>query len=465
MINKITTFLRPALRCATAAALALGAACAAEGAQHPSAARIVVDSTTRFQVMTGWEATAQSGQDAADFLQFRDRLLTFAADTLGINRVRLEVRSGVENTRDYWTEMRQGRLAERWDCVRYATVNDNADPNVINWAGFQFADLDWRIERVILPLKQKLEARGERLFINLEYVAFVQKCPNVSYIHTDPEEYAEFILATSLHLRDKYHIVPDAWEVMLEPDNTPFWRGEQLGHAIVATARRLRAAGFDPHFIAPSTTSMAAAVAYFEDLARVPGAAPLVTELSYHRYRGVGQDALRAIAETAAKYHVGTAMLEHIGSDVEDLYHDLSVANVGAWQQYVLAYSANDRGAQYIQLQKAQDGTVTPVLASRSRMFRQYFLYVRRGARRIGASGDDPGLAPLAWINPGGRFAVVVKAGHRGEVSVAGLPPGRYAVSYATADELSPERFVTIKRGRPVTAAIPARGVLTIARK
>ncbi len=456
----------PAIRLAATAALVVATVgCGGEGASQGVAAQILLDSSSHYQRMTGWEATTQAGQDQRDFPRYRDRLLELAADSLGIDRVRLQVRSGEENSRDYWAEMRAGRLAENWRCVRYATVNDNADPNVINWNGFKFGDLDESVEQIVLPLKRRLEARGEHLFVNLNYVAFYRQCPNVPYIHTDPEEYAEFMLAASLHLRTKYGLVPDAWEVMLEPDNTPFWRGEQLGRAIVATARRLKAEGFTPRFIAPSTTSMGAAAPYFDELAQVPGALEYVSELSYHRYRDAGEPALRAIAASAARYHVASAMLEHIGSDQDDLYRDITIGGVSAWQQFVLAYAARDNGAQYFVIGTSGAGAPTVTMGSRTRYLRQYFHYIRAGALRLGASTSDPGMAPLAFRNANGRFVVVVKAGHRGNLAVAGLPPGRYAISYATADTLAPERVVTLRRKEPLAASIPLRGVLTIAQQ
>jgi len=438
-------------------AAALLAACAA--APEGAPARIVIDPGVHYQRITGWEASAQPGEIAAPPSVYRDRLAELAVNDLGINRLRVKVRSGAENSRDYWAEMRAGRLRENWRCVRYATVNDNADPGVIDRGGFHWGDLDAQIEDVVLPMKRRLEARGEHLFVNLLYVAFYNQCPNVPYIHTNPEEYAEFILAASLHLRQKYAIVPDAWEVVLEPDNTPFWRGRQLGEAIAATGRRLKAAGFAPRFIAPSTTSMANTVPYFDQLVRVPGALQWMSEISYHRYHGTGAANLRAIAERAERYHIDSAMLEHIGSGYDDLQRDLEIGRVSAWQEFALAFPTGDNGAQYYLVGK--DGSVEP--ARRTRFLRQYFHYVRAGAVRIGATSDNPDLDPLAFVNADGRYVVVVKADAPGSVSIAGLPAGKYVVSYTTDDQAGRETAVTLVSGGQLSARIPARGVMTIA--
>ncbi|HEU4630966.1 MAG TPA: hypothetical protein VFS08_14545 [Gemmatimonadaceae bacterium] len=433
----------------------------------PADATITLAPTARFQTMRGWEATAQAGQEEiAAFPQYRDALPEWAVDSVGLDRLRLEIRSGAENPRDSWGEMRAGRLSgSAWRCLRYEAVNDDASPTTMDPAGFHFGELDLTVEQVVLPMKRRLEARGERLFLNVNYVAFVQQCPGVRYDHRDPAEYAEFVLATVQHLRDKYGLVPDAWEVILEPDTGTPWHGAEIGAAIVAADQRLRAAGFDVDFIAPSTTSMANAVPYADELAtRVPAARPLLAELSYHRYTGVSDANLRAIAERAAAYGTATAMLEHMGADHEELHRDLAIGNVSAWQQFVLAYTGDDEGDAYLKV-GTTGGTPSLRLGSRTRYLRRYFQHVRRGAVRIGAASDDEAFAPLAFVNPDDRYTVVVKTTRGGTVGVRGLPAGRYGVASTTADEDGSEPDVTIAAGGELRATIPDRGVLVIFRR
>ena len=169
-------------------------------------------------------------------------------------------------------------------------------------SGFQFTQMDYAVDKVVLPLKQLVEANGETLFINLNYVAFTNTIggagtPGLVYIHDDPDEYAEFVLATYLHLESKYGWVPDTWEIILEPGNSdgdpgsfratwaaPGAQGTLIGNCIVAAAARLTANGFTPSFIAPSNTHMGNAITYFNQMANVSGAMQHVVELSYHRY-------------------------------------------------------------------------------------------------------------------------------------------------------------------------------------
>jgi glycosyl hydrolase family 30 len=52
----------------------------------------------------------------------------------------------------------------------------------------------------------------------MSYVASTKQIVGGSYHHDKPDEYAEAVPTTYLHLRHKYGIAPDTWEVLLESD-------------------------------------------------------------------------------------------------------------------------------------------------------------------------------------------------------------------------------------------------------
>lgn len=439
--------MRASLACVLPAVLAC---CGSESAL------ITVDRARTFQVISGWEANVQTGGSAVT-PAMRDSILTLAAE-LGITRLRVEAKSAYENTTPVTLPpgmATTGSTAER--CGRYFVVNDNDDPESIDWSGFRFASLDTTIESTVLPLARKLEARGRRLYVNLNYVSFILQCGNdVAYIHEDPREYAEFALAVFLHLRERYGLVPDAWEMILEPDNS-HWRGAAIGRALVETARVLEANGFSPEFIAPSDASMATAIADFDEMVSVPGVLDRLSEFSYHRYNGVSDDNLRAIAERGAQYGVRTSMLEHMGSGPDDLHADLALGNASAWQQFTLAYPIKDNGAQYFVVDGSDIRT-----GWRTGLLGQYFRYIQPGAVRLGATTTEPAFAPVAFRNEGGGLAVVVKADRGGRIRIAGLPGGKYAITYSTAETIGRELpSVTIADGDTLTTTVPA-GVATI---
>lgn len=419
---------------------------------------IEIDQDQTFQTMSGWEVTLNLSDTphAPEWAAYHDQLLDRVINTAGINRVRLEIRSGAEHPSDTITRFMTGELTyDEWKPHRYKVVNDNDDPDVINWDGFNFDELDWHVETNLLPLMERMDTRGERLWINLCYVSFISGWN----AHHDPEEYAELVLATYLHLQDKYGFVPDAWEVILEPDLKPgMWSGKMIGEAIVATAQKLETHGFEPAFIVPSVTNMRNAVPYIKEIEKVPGAMDHVVEFSYHRYRGANRTTLRAIAKLAKKHGVGTSMLEWwFGrANYNILHEDLEIGSNVAWQGRALVglFNVTDRHKPNPTFRFRKD----------IRFNVQYFRDIRFGAVRIGASSSKKKqMAPLAFQNMDGSTVVMIKASNAGDLTVTNLPAGTYRVSYALqkrSDEL-PEPIIVGDEGE-LSVAMPGAGVMTI---
>ena len=422
---------------------------------------MVLDPITTYQTIIGWEANAQSGQIAAPaFSKYKDQLFDQAVNDLGINRVRVEIPSGAENPIDYFSQYVNGRIKRNeWKQHLYEIINDNDDPLLINWKGFQFSELDHTIDNVVLPLKERLDARGEKLFINVNYVDFGSS----AFEHKEfPKEYAEFVLATYLHLKDKYGWVPDAWEVILEPDNA-HWSGTQVGNAIAAAGNHLKAHGFNPIFIAPSNANMGNAITWFDQLIQVPGVQRYLSEFSYHRYGGVSDANLKAIAARAVRYKINTSMLEHIGSGHEDFHQDLKIGRNSAWQQFTLAYPIKDNGAQYYWIDDKDPTYPKIIMGSRTKLLRQYFKFVRSGAVRIEAKSNNREFDPVAFVNADGTYVVVVKASQGGSFSIQGLPADTYGIKYTTRSHYDvDEADVAIGFVQPLTARIPESGVITV---
>lgn len=437
------------------------------GEAAPQQVNIKLNPQQKFQIMTGWEATAQAGEHySAAFENYKEKLYDEAVSDLGINRLRLELRSGAENLKDYFTDFAEKRISEEeWRAHYYEAINDNDDPFSVNPKGFHFSELDSTIEKVVIPIKKRLAARGESLYLNLNYIDFKDWRGNANISHkTDPEEYAELITFVYLHLQKKYNFVPDAVEVMLEPDNETGWTGTDIGRVIAATAKRLQANNFKPAFIVPGTTNAANAPVYIDEIAQVSGAMQFVTEFSYHRYCCASEEVLQRITDRAVKYGKQTSMLEWIGADYKTLHEDLKIGRNSAWQQYTLAFNNQpDNGAQYYIVDDQDAKKPTVKIGSRTKFLRQYFRYIRAGAQRIGAETSNNNFDALAFINRGGKYTVVVKADAPGTITVQNLPAETYGISYTTAKQTDTNApAVTLKAGEPLSANIPSTGVLTI---
>lgn len=409
-----------------------------------------------YQELTGWEALADvpDRPDAPYWADVGDLLLDRVVDEIGINRVRLGVRSGAETRSGTPSDFISGRIAyPRFKALSYKVENDNDDPFLIDPKGFDFAYLDWQIQNIVIPLQRRLAARGERLVINANYVAF-KKGPS---LHDDPEEYAEFVLATYLHMQQSFGFVPDLWEVILEPDLQPNnWDGAQIGKAMEAAGRRLDQAGFSPAFAAPSVTDMANAVPYATGIAGVPGASDHWSEFSYHRYRHNGRRNLDAIARFATQHQLKTSMLEWwFGkATAAVLREDLVYGNVSAFQgRTVTGFHTLKRSAAGVEIITKPDGRTTAL----------YYLAGRLGWHRIGADSDAPkAFDAVGFAAPDGRLSVVIDAARGGAVSVAGLPQGSYLLRFV-ADGKAEVAPKTVELGTgSLQLEVPGTGIMSV---
>lgn len=441
-------------------ALFISACSPASGNQS---AVITIDPAEKHQTMRGWEASIDFPDGSPQrerFLEAKETIFDKAVDEVGIDRLRLTIKSGAENTMRAWDQYQSGKIDyQQWRPLRYPTVNDNNDPNVINWDGFDFSEIDFLIEQQVLPMRERLTARGRRLFINLCYVAFTKQIEHGLYLHDDPEEYAEFVLATYLHLQEKFGFVPDSWEVILEPDLVSQWTPKLIGKAIVAAAKRLEENGFTPNFVAPSVTNTANGPRFIEAIASVKGAMDYVSEFSYHRYRKGSPENVAAIARLGEKYDKPTAMLEFwFGrGNINVLFEDLTVGNVSSFQGRTLA--------GHFDIKPAEDGSLKVVMRNDARDNRLIYRSVRMGAVRIGAKSSAKNLAiPVAFVNTDGGEVVSVRTLSAAELEIRGMAPGAYEFAFmAEKGKALDTRMETVGADGVAALSIPAKGVMTLA--
>ena len=260
-----------------------------------------------------------------------------------------------------------------------------------------------------------------------------------------------------------FGLVADTWEVILEPDRTRSWSGRQIGEAIVAAARRLRANGFATTFVAPSCANAAKSVEYFDALSKVPGAVEQLAEISYHRYAGVSEDSLRLLASRSEGSRRGTAMLEKIGASYQELHADLKIAN------------ALELAAVHVGLpRKRQRGAIFHDLFRR-RQDRDAARYTDPISGAVPCpcqAGSPPGrcFQRLTTVRPIGipeyrwRSGCCYQGGRSWDIRgawTAGWPiPG---FIYDGDDRQRRSKRRRIRSGEPYRTSIPAAGVLTIA--
>ena len=432
--------------------------------------RVTIAPEETFQVISGWEYTARiwemdkkNNAYSGDWLNHRDDIINGLVETAGLNRIRLEIRSGVENPVDYCSQFFAGELSYLdYKAHFYEKINDNDDPDDANPAGFQWSCLDYYVENLLTPMRQALEARGEELYVVFTYVDFKRPALASDLSHADkPEEYAELIDNAFIYLNEKHSLTPDAFEIILEPDNTADWRGKEIAAGLLSVDRRLAKSGFTPDYIAPSTSRTFRALPYFDDFARNKEALSKLSALAYHRYDPKrARRNLPKIRARAEHNNLETAMLELTYGTIDVLIEDLTLANVAAWQQYGVPFkpiSLDATGAESKQLE------LTNNFAPLALVFRN----VRRGAVRIGAATSDPSLRAVAFRNADGRNAIFVLQKDKSEegrrdITIDGVPAGDYRLIFADPYDTTDLKSITIDADGNATITAPGAGLLAL---
>lgn len=431
----------------------------------PSGNVLTINAAQSFQTINGWSVTTRGWEQD----KINDRydptarenapeIVSRLINDAGVNRVRLEIQSGAENPTDHWAAFVAGRLSYNgFKAKYYEAFNDNANPFVANPAGFQWSQLDDKVEAIVLPMQAALRAKGEKLWINLNVVDFGTGDKGNLDIAKAPEEYAEFVIEALKHLRTKYALIPDSLEIILEPDNGPTWTGAEIGEAIKAVKTRMVADGFALQIIAPSTTKAAAAIPYFDAMTAAGGSADV---LSYHTYGTTDDALLSAIGVKGTTESVETQMLEKTGAGIDQFYRDLTLAEVSAWLQWGAAAKV-DNGNNLLVADLTQPEGSRLTLASRTRALAQVWRHVRHGYRRVGAGVNFSGVRALAFKAPDGGVVAVGIAARAKAFAITGLPAGSYAVEYTTDAELAVKvGTYTLAAGETIAVSIPAEGVI-----
>jgi O-glycosyl hydrolase len=435
---------------------------------------ITVNPKARYQTMSGWEVTAramelgkQYNHFDPEWHNFSDAMFDTLVNEIGVNRIRLSLRSGFENTTDFWSQFVKGEISyEDFKANFYNKVNDNNDPNATNSKGFQFSQLDYQVTRMLHPMMERAKKNGERIYVNLCFVDFDKGQNKTRFNHADsPEEYAELVAAAFVHLKKQYGIVPDALEVILEPDFTARWKnsGRQIGEAAAAAMRRLTNLGFSPELILPSTKRADLAVSLFEQALQVPGVRQHVGAIAYHRYSKATPDVVRGIAETARRYGVRSEMLEYVQGSAYHLHLDME-QGVSAWQSYSIgAWRRPDNKPTRGTLLYIEPDTGAVYPSTQGLHMMQYMRYVRLDAQRIGASTSVPAFATVAFENKDGGQVVVVRADAKGPIVIRGMKPDNYSATYANwKSGGNPVQVISSQSGEMLTVNMPVKGELTV---
>lgn len=314
--------------------------------------------------------------------------------------------------------------------------NDNADPFDMDWSQFDFAWWDGAVP-IVLGAFARIQARGETPIFSLRVGALEGWMTHDGAL--DVEEYAEWVCAVVLYLRETYNLTPTWISVMNEPDGMGDMSATTMALAVAALENRLAGLGLPGRVAAVETVTPAAAPAYLQALAGVIGS---VAQIRYHIYdndASVGLapnlPARNAIRDFAALYGVPTAVTE-MGSDVKQnrrtfwndtpeqaLAHANDYVNEmveGGVSSLIMTLNFWTNSSPYFgtdafailnfdeQNAYAYQGFKRPVIYG---VLGEFINNIRPGMVRVEAKSDDPSVRVVCFTAPGRTALVVVNNG------------------------------------------------------
>ena len=397
----------------------------------------------RYQTIRGWEATLWA--DVPSRPGIRDQIIHEAVNDLGLTRLRFEPGSGNRS---------EGR---RWEWT-----NDDQDPFTINWAGFDTAGMNQRIQNWLLPFKQEVETFGDsfNLYISPSFFDGGSSGEVPPWLLCSAGEYAEFALSSILHLQSK-GIPTHYYSICNEAGNGNAFTSLVLGRMIKTLGPRLQTLGLPTTIEFPEGVSADATWNHIQTLQSDPQVWPHIGVITYHLYGGNGSRP--SIYNFALSLNLPTGQTEYIGANIDHLYDDLTLGGVSYWAQFVLAGLGNSPSAgDYF--------SINYNLSSFTRTgqywnFRQVMHYVRPEAIRIEAFSDSSAIRPLAF-EKNGEITVILLNNTSPQpriVDVLSLPPGTYGTCQTINSGIYQELGLkTIGSGETLSVNLSANGVLTI---
>ncbi len=406
-----------------------------------AAVTVTVDTADTHQTLRGWGCVLPWLMDVPDPLVAQ--IIDVGVNDLGLNCFRYECPAG-------WST----------DVTRWEWLNDDDDPCHINWDAFNTADLDAKIAKWVLPVKQAVEANGEPFYLQVSPSWFDGGSSGSIpvWMFRNAGEYAEWAEALLLRLRDAHGIEADYYTICNEAaNNNAFTSAAVVAKMIKTLAPRLAEHGFATRFAFPESINAYAAYSAIQQVAGDDELWDLVDVITYHLYGGTDyRDDLWAFA---APRGIQTAQTEFLGSSsftnvVDNLYNDMTVANVSEWEVYGMGFPVPD------------DARTSFTRSSHFWLFRQIMPYVRPGAVRVGATSDEATVRALAFERDGEVTVLLINTGGGSiarTVNVSGLPAGEYAASRSVNEGVLKELGVrTVGPDGMLAIDLPAGALLTI---
>lgn len=404
-----------------------------------SGANVTVSTNVRYQTIIGYGcATHLPPQNTPEL---RQEVFEELANEFGVNRMRLEPPG-------------QNTTTER----RWEWLNDDGDPEHINWGGLNTARLDEVVMTYILPLKAAVEANGEKfnLYVSPSFYDGGSSGAAPAWQRYSVGECCEYAMSLLLYLRDRHGVTADYYCVLNEPSNNNPWTAPVIQPIIKALAPMMAAAGLPTRIEYPESISIDTGWNSFVNASSVRDDTQMwshVGILTWHLYGGQGSRA--NMRNYAVARGIPTGQTEYMSLTTTHLYDEMTVGDVSVWEIYGIGSQLDTSGANYNRF--VRTGWYWP--------FRQVLHYARPGSVRVGTTCDDSQLRVIAFVR-GGRSVVALindLDSTARTANLSGLVPGSYgvcrSVNKGTYAELG---LQTVGTNGLLSVDVPGNAVLTV---
>lgn len=393
---------------------------------------VTLDPSVQYQAISGWGGSSWLPPQLTPAL--RSELIDMAVNEFGLTRLRLEPPGGNAAHQRRW----------EWE-------NDNADPDDVNWAALNRADMDARVAEAVLPFKQRVEANGDpfTMYLSPSFFNGGSSGEVPPWLFHCPAEYAEFATSMLRYLKDIHGLNVDYYCILNEGGNdNAFWETTQAT-MIKVVGPKMAHCGLSTKIQFPESISADTSWSIINAVRSDTEIWPYIGMLSYHLYGG-NDPARSKIRDFGKARGLSTAQTEYMNLTMDVLYADFINGGVSVWEVYGLTSQFE---ARYERLRRQGNYW----------KFRQVMRYVRPGAVRISATSGDTNLRVLAFRKGATDTVVLINGTGTRRALLGPLPGGSYTTSCTTGSGPYQELGVQVTDASGfLTFDVPSDAVLTV---
>lgn len=412
-----------------------------------SSATVGIDSSTTFQTIDGFGAAMITWRRPNEYRQasFYDLLV----NDLGATMARTAI----------------------WPM--FETTNDDADPNHINWDGFDFSSLDYAMD-----FFQRLQERGVDQFMATVWTPPYWMKTNRSFYDAGMlrgdmrDEFAEYLAAVSIASRDRWGINLSGISLQNEPFfvqsyESAIYNPQQMREAVRAVQRRFAADNIDTPILIPEDLAIADRMLwYVQPTMNDPETQNFNGHFLGHGYLGTSN--WNKVRTNFAPYGRKFWQTESSGQAAtwsgamslgEEIYQTLALGNANAYLYWQFSDSASSSAYALM-----NDGVPNPKYYAA----KQFYRYIRPGAQRIAATSSNSSLLASSYVHPQTGATTVVLVNKNADatdvqLNLSGLGVAQnYRVYRSSATENSIEVAPVSAVDGQISLSVPPQSIVTL---